>query len=499
MSERFLVGEAGGDYRILGVGGSGGSGEVYKAEHTITKRIEALKVLGSGRPRAMEDEQRFLREIQLQAALDHPNVASVHNAFWTDSGLVLAMELAEGESLETILERGRIPLPAAIQYILQTLSALMHAHGHGVIHRDIKPSNIVVTPKGIVKLTDFGLAKGAETPRVTSTGVIAGSPYYISPEQITGAAVDARCDIYSLGVVLYEAVTGAKPFTGDGAFAIMLTHKSGSPLPPIEREPGIGRELNRVILTALAQDPENRFQTAADFRTALDKARKSLKLSPSAGVEVPAEKRELPRLSADLFLAAGVLVAGTLGVILGMRVAAPKPTHPPAAQSVAVPAAPSQPAPSAAPFFPAPDPTLAPAVAEPVAVTTAMPRVTDAAPNQAPSRRARRVRRAPSQDRGDVTVIVQSAESSRKPAGAPVAEVAPPPPVWEPAPPAGTTAGAPPLPAAAADSPEGAAPPPPEAARSQKRLSRWWKALGKVVGRKSSDPAPATAEQPASK
>ena len=90
----------------------------------------------------------------------------------------------------------------------------MHAHGHGVIHRDIKPSNIVVTPKGIVKLTDFGLAKGAETPRVTSTGVIAGSPYYISPEQITGAAVDARCDIYSLGVVLYEAVTGAKPFTG---------------------------------------------------------------------------------------------------------------------------------------------------------------------------------------------------------------------------------------------------------------------------------------------
>jgi eukaryotic-like serine/threonine-protein kinase len=498
MPERFLVGEAVGDYRILGVLGSGGSGEVFKAEHTITKRIEALKVLSYGRPRTLEDEQRFLREIQLQATLDHPNVAGVHNAFWTDSGLVLAMELAEGESLETILGRGRIPLAAGLQYILQTLSALMHAHGHGVIHRDIKPGNIVVTPKGIVKLTDFGLAKGAETPRVTSTGVIAGSPYYMSPEQIAGSSVDARSDIYSLGVVLYETVTGEKPFTGDSAFAIMLTHKNGTPVPPLARAPEIGRELNQVILTALAVDPGNRFQSAADFRSALDAARITLRLSPGAGGDAAAEKKPMPKLGADLLRAAGVLAAGMLGVLLGMQLASPShapiPVQPAVTQAPVAAPAPA-PAPAAVPFFPAPDPALAPAVAEPAAVAPTAPPVAEKkAAVRARARRTPRAKQAP--ESGEVTVVVESAESpgQSKPAVAPAAEAAAPSPAWSPAPVAAANETSPAPPSAA----QPGAPAKPEATPAPKRLGRWWRALGKVVRRKPAESAPAP-EQPSTK
>src|SRR5260370_25424853 len=154
------IGDAG--YRIIEPIASGGMGDVYKAEHVITKRVEAIKVLsGAG---TEEQTDRFLREIQLQASLSHPNIAAVYNAFRCEDDLVMVMELVEGEPLRAVLERGLLPLGLAVDYARQVLDAMGYAHAHGVIHRDITPSNIVITAQGTVKLMDFGLAKAASSP-----------------------------------------------------------------------------------------------------------------------------------------------------------------------------------------------------------------------------------------------------------------------------------------------------------------------------------------------
>src|SRR3989442_1745016 len=155
----FKTGEIAGDYRILGPVGSGGMGEVFRAEHSITRRVEAIKVLCAGAAGSQEQEQRFLREVQLQASLSHPNIAAVYNAFRLGDDLLLVMELVEGESLRSILDRERLPLSMALDYASQALDAIAYAHGHGIIHRDISPSNIIITAQGRLKLTDFGLAK----------------------------------------------------------------------------------------------------------------------------------------------------------------------------------------------------------------------------------------------------------------------------------------------------------------------------------------------------
>jgi serine/threonine protein kinase len=274
----FLIGQTIGDYVILQELGHGGAGRVYKVEHTITRRREAMKVLAAGKPSSPDQAERFLREIRLQASLDHPNIAAVHNAFWAEDDLVLICELLEGESLRTLLERGRLPLREALDIISQTLSALSYAHGHGVIHRDVSPANILVTaPGGRVKLIDFGLAKAAADLRITQEGSPAGSLHYMSPEQVRGTQTpDARTDIYGCGAVLYELATGRKPFDGDSAFAIMQAQAEQAPKPPQSVEPGLPAGLNAIILQALAKAPEERFQSADSFGRAVEQLRKEL-------------------------------------------------------------------------------------------------------------------------------------------------------------------------------------------------------------------------------
>ncbi len=341
MTSSFTVGDVVGDYRILGVVGAGGCGEVFQAEHIITRRIEAVKVLALGRPHSVEEEQRFLREVQVQASLDHPNIASVHNAFWTSAGLVLAMEFVEGESLEKILARERPSIETVLGYGIETLSALICSHAQGVIHRDIKPGNILITTEGAVKLTDFGLAREVQSPGVTSVGALAGSPYYMSPEQVEGNALDARTDVYSLGVVLYEAVTGVRPFLGDGAFAIMLAHREKTPVPPIKLAPAIGPMLNQAILTALAKDPKRRFQTAADFRQALEAAERAIRNPGAAVVQQPVTSVHGKRLVLAALAIAAVMTFTALGVMIGHRYATKSPPQQdvPAAQVPVEPSA----------------------------------------------------------------------------------------------------------------------------------------------------------------
>jgi serine/threonine-protein kinase len=266
------IGAVIGEYRLMASLGSGAAGEVFQAEHLITHRREAIKFLTHGRPVTPEEEQGFLREIELQAALQHPNIAAVHNAFRTSEGLALVMEFVEGEPLSAILARGRIAPADGIRYALETLDALSYAHGRGIVHGDVKPANIMIG-RGGVKLTDFGLARPVGGPPLTSSGRPAGSPYYMAPEQVTGTSPpDYRSDYYSLGVVLYEIATGRRPFEGESVFDVMLQQRDAIPVPPIQLAPEIGAVLNRAILTAIEKDPAHRFQSAAQFRSAVANA-----------------------------------------------------------------------------------------------------------------------------------------------------------------------------------------------------------------------------------
>ena len=264
------VGTQIGDYRILSRIGKGTYGIVFEAEHVITKRVDALKVMLDTAGLA-EDEERFLREIQVQAKLQHPNIAAVYQAFRAPCGLVLAMERVAGESLRTVLDRGRVPLATGLRYILDTLAGLDFAGQAGVSHRDIKPENIMITPDGGVKITDFGLAHVANCARLTGSGESLGTPWYIAPEQVDGKGqVDARTDIYSTGVVLYEVATGRLPFPGTNGFSVMRAHLEKEPTPPVQLAPEIGARLSAVILRAMEKAPSRRFPSAAAFRSAIE-------------------------------------------------------------------------------------------------------------------------------------------------------------------------------------------------------------------------------------
>lgn len=264
------IGSTIGDYQVVGILGAGGMGKVYKVRNVISDRLEAMKVLLPDLANAPELADRFLREIKVQASLVHPNIAALHTAVRQDNQLLMLMEFVEGSTLEQRLREGTIPVEQAADYIRQVLSALDYAHAHGVVHRDIKPANMMLTPAGVVKLMDFGIAKASSDHKLTMTGTTMGSLYYMSPEQIQGAAnLDARADLYSVGVSLYELVTGKRPFDGDSQFAIMSAHLEKNPVPPIALDPRLPQGLNDVILMSVAKTPDGRFQTAKAFSNAL--------------------------------------------------------------------------------------------------------------------------------------------------------------------------------------------------------------------------------------
>ena len=266
------VGTQIGDYRILSRIGRGTYGIVFEAEHVVTKQVDALKVMLDTAGLA-EDEEHFLREIQVQAKLQHPNIAAVYQAFRAPCGIVLAMERVAGESLRTVLDRGRLPRATGLRYILDTLAGLDFAEQAGVIHRDIKPENIMITPDGAVKITDFGLAHVVNSSRIAGSGESLGTPWYVAPEQFDGnGKVDARTDVYSTGVVLYEVATGRLPFPGTNGFSVMRAHLEKEPTPPVQLDPEIGASLSAVILKAMEKAPSKRYPGAAAFRAAIQMA-----------------------------------------------------------------------------------------------------------------------------------------------------------------------------------------------------------------------------------
>src|SRR5579863_9257759 len=343
-----------GDYEVLRPLGAGGMGKVYQVRHVISNRIEAMKVLLPDLTHEPELVDRFLREIRISASLEHPNIAQLRTAQRVGDQLIMIMEYVEGSTLDALMHAGRIPMPQAADYLRQALGALGYAHARGVVHRDIKPGNIFVTPTGVVKLMDFGIAKAAADQKLTKTGLMVGSVFYMSPEQIEGRDLDSRSDLYSLGVTLYEIATGQRPFNGDSEYKIMAAHLKEMPVPPRDLDLSLSPELNAIILKALAKDPNRRFQTAEEFSGALDRFVPKLQTQPRIS---PAPMSARPSNTRMKYMVAGSVV--TIGVLVAAIVAIPKFQH----------ASATAPAPQAA----APPPTAAPAPEPFVPVPEAVP------------------------------------------------------------------------------------------------------------------------------
>ena len=259
-----------GDYEVIARLGAGGLGVVYEVRHLISQRREALKILHPEQSATPEMVERFRREVQTLAALSHINIAALHNAFYYENQLAMVMEFVEGETLRDLRLKSAFTLPQALDAVAQTLRALVYAHARGVVHRDIKPSNIMIAEGGVVKLLDFGIAITDRSTELTQSGYLLGSLNYMSPEQVSGSKATARSDLYSVGVTLYELLTGRLPVTGNSAYEIMLGHVQQIPPPPHEVAPGIPIALSEAVMLALAKDPAARYASAEDFLRAIE-------------------------------------------------------------------------------------------------------------------------------------------------------------------------------------------------------------------------------------
>jgi beta-lactam-binding protein with PASTA domain/tRNA A-37 threonylcarbamoyl transferase component Bud32 len=269
-----------GRYRILRKLGTGGMANVYLAEDEVLGRRVAIKILNDRHAGDDQFVERFRREAKNAASLSHPNIVSIYDRGEAEGTYYIAMEYLDGRSLkELIVARGPAPIHLAVDYARQILAAIRFAHRHGIVHRDIKPHNVLVDGEGRLKVTDFGIAR-AGASQMTEAGSIIGTAQYLSPEQAKGAPVDQTSDLYSVGVVLYELLTGVVPFSGDTPVEIAMKHLSTVPEPPSAKRADVPRDLDLVVMRALAKDPSERYQSAEEMDADLRRVNRGVAISP---------------------------------------------------------------------------------------------------------------------------------------------------------------------------------------------------------------------------
>ena len=264
-----MIGVTLGSYEITDKIGSGGVGDVYKAVDHLLGRNVALKFLRPSLADCAEVVQRFHAEARTLAQLIHPNIAVLYCMMREGDSLAMAMEYVEGRTFGQLLDSGPLPVARAIPLLLQALEGIGHAHAAGVIHRDIKPSNLMLASNGCVKVMDFGVARCLGTVRQTRDGHMIGTAQYMSPEQVRGLESDARSDVYALGVLAYEMVTGFVPFDSESEYELCRAQVEDTPRAPRTLAPDLSPELEAVILRALEKDPGERFPSVQAMREAL--------------------------------------------------------------------------------------------------------------------------------------------------------------------------------------------------------------------------------------
>ena len=328
-----LTGLPGDRYQALARLGAGAFGEVFRARDRVLGRdvaIKRIRLEAFAEPAQLEEvKQRFLREAQVAARLRHRNIVTVHDIASTPATSFIVMELVEGETLQSRLRaRGRLDLPETIRLLEQVASALDHAHAGQVVHRDVKPANIMIEPSGQVKVMDFGIARLETAANLTSTGLIMGTPNYMSPEQAKGQRVDGRSDLFSLGCVLYECLTGTRPFQAESVSGILVKILTEEPPPVDFRAAGLPPEVGAVLRRAMAKDPAARYASGTAMFDALRALASGAAAPGTVPVPTPSRTPSLPpspavaprRLPRWLpVVAAALALLAVLGWLAGSR------------------------------------------------------------------------------------------------------------------------------------------------------------------------------------
>jgi serine/threonine protein kinase len=325
-----LQGLGGGRYRVEEVLGSGGMAVVYAARDEELHRDVAVKLLADNLAEDPEFRERFLREARLAARLSHPNVVRVFDAGADGGRPYIVMELVRGETLADVLRReGRLD-PAEVTRIgRQAAAGLAHAHAHGLVHRDVKPQNLLLREDGVVKVADFGIARPATaTQRLTEVGAILGTAAYLAPEQAHGQDVSATADVYSLGVVLYECLTGRTPYRGDTLAQLLTAQERDAAEPVSDLAPGVPPQLEETVMRCLARNPEYRPASAA----AVERMLAGAPASARTRVLARRPRRRRAAVAAAAVLAAGAIAGGVVAATSGGGSTKPlppdRPNHP---------------------------------------------------------------------------------------------------------------------------------------------------------------------------